>query len=104
MRHEQNVAQPEKHPRLHLLLARPSRKHCFHPVVLARSETEYDPLRAFQLRCIRWVSFSLRCRLVYQKSFNKRDSDTFEVIVNWVAAGSVLFCELSALDPSLRRE
>jgi len=50
------------------------------------------------------IKATLRCRLVYQKSFNKRDSDTFGVIENWVAAGSVLFCELSTLDPSLRRE
>jgi hypothetical protein len=45
------------------------------------------------------IKATLTCRLVYQKSFNKRDSDTFGLIENWVAAGSVLFCELSTLDP-----
>jgi len=50
------------------------------------------------------IKATLICRLVYQKSFIKRDSDTFVGIVNWVVPGSALFCELSTLDPSLQRE
>jgi len=41
------------------------------------------------------IKATLICRLVYENSFIKRDSDTFDVMVNLVAAGSVLFCELS---------